>query len=103
MALPPRDVKHVVITGASSGLGAAFARAYARPGVTLTLFGRDKVRLASVAATCSTDGADVSVIACDVTDAPLMTNQLIPCRSNPPHRYCNRQRRYWGKNGDGAI
>ena len=40
MALPPRDVKHVVITGASSGLGAALARAYARPGVTLTLFGR---------------------------------------------------------------
>ena len=77
MALPPRDVKHVVITGASSGLGAALARAYARPGVALTLFGRDKARLASVAATCTTDGADVSVIACDVTDAPLMTNHLI--------------------------
>jgi NADP-dependent 3-hydroxy acid dehydrogenase YdfG len=42
--------KHVVITGASSGLGAALARAYAKAGVRLTLSGRHEERLASVAA-----------------------------------------------------
>jgi short-subunit dehydrogenase len=77
MALPPRAAKHVVITGASSGLGAALARAYARPGIALTLFARDELRLASVAASCKARGADVATIACDVTDTPVMTNHLI--------------------------
>jgi short-subunit dehydrogenase len=39
----------VVITGASSGLGAALARAYARPQVALGLLGRDRQRLEATA------------------------------------------------------
>src|SRR5579862_3011974 len=38
----------LVITGASSGLGAALARGYAAPGVMLGLIGRDTGRLAAV-------------------------------------------------------
>ena len=40
-----RDPKHILITGASSGLGAELARTYADPGVTLALTGRDAARL----------------------------------------------------------
>jgi short-subunit dehydrogenase len=67
---------HIVITGASSGLGAALARVYASPGVLLTLSGRDEARLASVAADCVAAGAEVSVVVCDVTDAAAMATWL---------------------------
>jgi short-subunit dehydrogenase len=40
----------VLVTGASSGVGAATARAMARAGAELVLAGRDRVRLAAVAA-----------------------------------------------------
>jgi short-subunit dehydrogenase len=50
-------LKNIVITGASSGIGAALTRLYARPGVTLGLIGRDPVRLAAVAAEARAVGA----------------------------------------------
>lgn len=59
----------VVITGASSGLGAALARAYAAPSVVLGLIGRDAARLAAVAAACSAAGATVKESALDVAAA----------------------------------
>ena len=46
-----RDPKSIAITGGSSGIGAALARAYAAPGVNLALAGRDEPRLEVVAAT----------------------------------------------------
>ncbi len=39
------EVNYILITGASSGLGAALAHAYAAPGKTLCLTGRNKERL----------------------------------------------------------
>ena len=36
-----REPTHVLITGATSGIGDALAREYARPGVTLSLVGRN--------------------------------------------------------------
>jgi NADP-dependent 3-hydroxy acid dehydrogenase YdfG len=47
----------IVITGASSGLGAALAREYAAPGVILGLLGRNSDRLEEVAADCRIKGA----------------------------------------------
>ena len=62
----------LVITGASSGLGAALARTYAAPGVVLGLIGRDTGRLAAVAEACRAAGAAVEAAAIDVADrAPL--------------------------------
>ncbi len=58
----------ILITGASSGLGAALAHAYAGPGQTLRLTGRDEARLAAVADACRDAGAAVDTAILDVTD-----------------------------------
>lgn len=58
----------VLITGASSGIGAALALAYAEPGRRLALTGRDPQRLAAVAEQCRQAGAAVITREIDVTD-----------------------------------
>lgn len=58
--------RSILITGASSGIGEALARAYAAPGVTLALTGRDRARLAAVAESCRAMGAVVRAEALDV-------------------------------------
>jgi len=68
--------RHIAITGASSGLGAALARLYARPGVTLSLTGRNTDRLARVADQCRAAGSEVATAVLDVTDAPGMDQWL---------------------------
>lgn len=62
----------ILITGASSGIGAALAHAYARPGTRLILTGRDAVRLAESAAACRARGAVVLEGVIDVADAAAM-------------------------------
>jgi short-subunit dehydrogenase len=59
----------IAITGASSGLGRALALAYARPGISLHLAGRNAARLAEVAATARSLGASATETVFDVTDA----------------------------------
>jgi short-subunit dehydrogenase len=66
----------VIITGASSGLGAALARAYAGPQVALGILGRDRQRLEATAQACQARGARVSTAAIDVTDASAMAPWL---------------------------
>jgi short-subunit dehydrogenase len=53
----------ILITGASSGLGAALADGYARPGTRLALVGRDAERLKARAGACRAKGAQ-TVIGC---------------------------------------
>ncbi|HTZ80541.1 MAG TPA: SDR family NAD(P)-dependent oxidoreductase [Stellaceae bacterium] len=67
-----KDPRSILITGASAGIGAALARAYAGPGVTLILGGRNPERLAAVAAACRAAGAEVTSAAIDVTDAAAL-------------------------------
>ena len=66
----------ILITGASSGIGAALARHYAAPGVTLCLTGRDETRLTAIADTCRQAGAQVNARVLDVTDAAAMDTQI---------------------------
>ena len=51
----------VLIVGASGGLGAALARRYARPGISLSLWGRDTFRLETVAKYCVAQRARVQI------------------------------------------
>jgi short-subunit dehydrogenase len=65
--------KTVVITGASAGLGAALAEAYAAPGRTLALLGRNQDRLEAVAKICRARDASVVIAVLDVTDAEAVS------------------------------
>jgi short-subunit dehydrogenase len=56
----------VLITGASSGIGAALAKYYSKPGITLYLSGRDADRLATTRRACQKLGATVNIKIIDV-------------------------------------
>ena len=62
----------IVITGTTSGIGAALALYYAQPGVTLGLIGRRQERLETVAARCVAQSAITIPAAIDVCDALAM-------------------------------
>lgn len=61
--------RHIVITGASSGLGLALAQEYAAPGVTLALTGRNEERLHAAAQICRNQGAEVVTALLDVRES----------------------------------
>jgi short-subunit dehydrogenase len=71
-----RNPASILITGASSGIGAALARLYAAKGIRLALGGRDASRLSAVAAACRSAGADVIEATPDVTDAGAMAGWI---------------------------
>jgi short-subunit dehydrogenase len=75
---------HVLITGASSGLGAALARRYAADGGRLSLFGRDRVRLEEVAAGCRERAAVVDLYVCDVRDREAAARALEAADAQAP-------------------
>ena len=57
-----------LVTGASSGLGARFARVLARQGATVVLASRRVERLKELRAEIEAEGGDAHVVAMDVTD-----------------------------------
>jgi short-subunit dehydrogenase len=63
------DVKTIVITGASSGIGATLARQLSAPGRVLGLIGRNRDRLDAVAADCATAGSICRTGYLDIRDS----------------------------------
>lgn len=63
-----RVARSILITGASSGIGASLAREYAAPGMHLALTGRNRERLEQIAGECRAKGAEVVTEAVDVRD-----------------------------------
>ncbi len=69
-----RDPRHILITGASSGIGAALAFNYAAPGILLSLHGRNAERLEKIAVQARRRGAEVATRIGDVTEAQGMAS-----------------------------
>jgi short-subunit dehydrogenase len=68
--------KSILITGASSGIGAALAELYAKPGVRLALSGRDQSRLDAVCDKCRSAGATVVGTVIDIDDCDAVQQWL---------------------------
>lgn len=79
-----KTYRSILITGASGGLGAALAAAYARPGAWLALTGRNAERLAAVAERCRSLGADVTTAAIDVSDSEALGAWIRECDRRRP-------------------
>lgn len=60
--------KRVFITGASSGIGAAVARAFAREGARVAVTARRRDRLDAVVSAIRAEGGEAAAFECDVTD-----------------------------------
>jgi short-subunit dehydrogenase len=71
--------ENIAITGASNGLGRALAIAYAHPGATIHLAGRNAQRLGQAAATIRALGATATEFAADVTDRAAMAGWIAGC------------------------
>lgn len=65
---------HALITGGSSGIGLALARALAGQGIAVTIVARDQARLSAAHADIlrAHPGARARALRCDVTDAPAL-------------------------------
>ncbi|XP_035448882.2 uncharacterized oxidoreductase MexAM1_META1p0182-like [Spodoptera frugiperda] len=59
--------KVVLVTGGSSGIGAATVEAFAKEGASVAFVGRNEARLKEVASSCQQHGANVLVIRADVS------------------------------------
>lgn len=74
--MPMKDPRSILITGASSGIGAALAKAYAAPGIALALTGRNEDRLNTVAGQCRKQGASVTSALLDVTERAALADWI---------------------------
>ncbi|QDH14149.1 SDR family NAD(P)-dependent oxidoreductase [Formicincola oecophyllae] len=80
-----KDVRHhILITGGSSGIGAALAELYARPGVAITLWGRNQERLQKTAEACRAKGALAEGVVVDLTNPEAAVEAFIRADSERP-------------------
>jgi short-subunit dehydrogenase len=71
-----KAISNILITGASSGLGAALAEQYAADGARLILWGRDKARLNATAERCRALGAIVDTDDFDLLEIDQVITRL---------------------------
>jgi NADP-dependent 3-hydroxy acid dehydrogenase YdfG len=79
-----RDPRSILITGASSGIGAALARLYAAPGVMLHLCGRDPARTAAIGDACRAAGARAEARVLDIGDRATAASWVEACDNAAP-------------------
>src|SRR4051812_14457273 len=85
----PMDGRHVIVTGAGTGIGRAIALRLAREGATLSLLARDTGRLQETAALAPA-GSTIHVGSCDIRDRPSVDEAVAAAvRANGPvHALC---------------
>ena len=69
-------LRTILITGASSGVGAALALRYAAPGNRLILWGRDRPRLQATVDCCQARGAEVETACFDLAQGSRLIQEL---------------------------
>ncbi len=74
--------KTVLITGASKGIGAALAQAYAQKGCNLLLQGRDEAALQQVQAQAKQYGADARILLVDLLDDAAPATIIRACEDS---------------------
>lgn len=77
-------MRRILLTGASSGLGAGLARSYAGPGIELGLVGRNGARLEAVAAECRAAGAITRTGEFDVADPRPLGDWIAAWQATAP-------------------
>lgn len=77
-------MRRVVITGASSGIGAAVSLRFAGPDTELLLIARHAERLSKVAGAAASKGSKVQSVRADVTDADRMADSLLRYSEDAP-------------------
>ncbi len=75
---------NILISGASSGIGAALARSYATPQAHLTLWGRNFARLEAVAEDCRARGSQVTTNCFDLADLKVLIAALAEADQHAP-------------------
>jgi short-subunit dehydrogenase len=76
--------QHILITGASSGIGQALAECYAGPGIVLIICGRNQARLSAVVRHCKDKGAVVFSKTIDVQNRTAMADWITKTDTNHP-------------------
>ncbi|MDL2216833.1 SDR family NAD(P)-dependent oxidoreductase [Desulfovibrio sp. OttesenSCG-928-M14] len=76
--------RHILITGASGGLGGALCRIYAEPGTHLTLWGRNEAGLMQLAETCQAQGAQTTLVVRDIRDLDACREHLRLIQTDHP-------------------
>lgn len=76
--------RHIVITGASSGIGESLARAYATKGTRIGLLGRRKEKLDAIADDLRKLGTEVWVGVVDVTQREVLAQILVDADTKQP-------------------
>jgi len=79
-----RDPRAILITGASSGIGEALAKAYAGAGIALALTGRDGMRLEACASACRSRGARILAETVDAADSLAMERFVAAAEAHAP-------------------
>ena len=77
-------MRHIVISGASRGPGAALAQGFATPGTRLFLTARSAEALAKVADLCRDAGSEVEILACDIRDPASLAPALLAFDDGAP-------------------
>lgn len=68
--------KTAIVTGASSGLGVEFARAFSEAGMNVMLAARRTERLETLASELSSSGTEAAAVTCDVADSSQVAGML---------------------------